>query len=77
MTAGIVSVTGRALPDESYVPFIQTDVAINPGNSGGSLFNLDGEVVGINLWIFYAVWWFYGLVVGVPMNLAMNVAGTN
>jgi serine protease Do len=45
VTAGIVSATGRALPDESYVPFIQTDVAINPGNSGGPLFNLEGEVV--------------------------------
>ena len=52
MTAGIVSAKGRSLPNENYVPFIQTDVAINPGNSGGPLFNLDGEVVGINSQIF-------------------------
>ena len=52
VTAGIVSALGRSLPDESYVPFIQTDVAINPGNSGGPLFNLNGEVVGINSQIF-------------------------
>ena len=54
VTAGIVSAKGRSLPDErgNYVPFIQTDVAINPGNSGGPLFNLDGEVVGINSQIF-------------------------
>ena len=48
ITAGIVSATGRSLPDETYVPFIQTDVAVNPGNSGGPLINLKGEVVGIN-----------------------------
>ena len=52
VTAGIVSATGRSLPRENYVPFIQTDVAINPGNSGGPLFNLDGEVVGINSQIY-------------------------
>jgi len=52
VTAGIVSATGRSLPNESYVPFIQTDVAINPGNSGGPLFNLKGEVIGINSQIF-------------------------
>ena len=52
VTAGIVSAKGRTLPDESFVPFIQTDVAVNPGNSGGPLFNLDGEVVGINSQIY-------------------------
>ncbi|WP_285199548.1 S1C family serine protease, partial [Klebsiella pneumoniae] len=52
VTAGIVSAKSRALPDESLVPFIQTDVAINPGNSGGPLFNLNGEVIGINSQIY-------------------------
>ncbi len=74
VTAGIVSATGRALPDESYVPFIQTDVAINPGNSGGPLFNLDGEVVGINSQIFTRSGGFMGLSFAIPTNLAMNVA---
>ncbi len=74
VTAGIVSATGRALPDESYVPFIQTDVAINPGNSGGPLFNLDGEVVGINSQIFTRSGGFMGLSFAIPMYLAMNVA---
>ncbi len=74
VTAGIVSAVGRALPDESYVPFIQTDVAINPGNSGGPLFNLDGEVVGINSQIFTRSGGFMGLSFAIPMNLAMNVA---
>ena len=74
VTAGIVSATGRALPDESYVPFIQTDVAINPGNSRGPLFNLDGEVVGINSQIFTRSGGFMGLSFAIPMNLAMNVA---
>ncbi len=74
VTAGIVSATGRALPDESYVPFIQTDVAINPGNSGGPLFNLNGEVVGINSQIFTRSGGFMGLSFAIPMNLAMNVA---
>ena len=52
VTAGIVSAKGRSLPQENYVPFIQTDVAINPGNSGGPLFNMRGEVVGINSQIY-------------------------
>ena len=52
MTAGVVSAKGRSLPDDSYVPFIQTDVAVNPGNSGGPLFNTRGEVVGINSQIY-------------------------
>ena len=74
VTAGIVSATGRALPDESYVSFIQTDVAINPGNSGGPLFNLEGEVVGINSQIFTRSGGFMGLSFAIPMNLVMNVA---
>ena len=74
VTAGIVSATGRALPDESYVPFIQTDVAINPGNSGGPLFNLDGEVIGINSQIFTRSGGFMGLSFAIPTDLVMNVA---
>ena len=61
VTAGIVSAKGRSLPSENYVPFIQTDVAINPGNSGGPLFNLDGEVVGINSQIYSRTGGFMGL----------------
>ena len=63
VTAGIVSAKERALANETYVPFIQTDVAINPGNSGGPLFNLEGEVVGINSPDIYPFWRFYGVVV--------------
>ena len=74
VTAGIVSGTGRNLPGESYVPFIQTDVAINPGNSGGPLFNLDGEVVGINSQIFTRSGGFMGLSFAIPIDVAMNVA---
>ena len=74
MTAGIVSATGRSLPNESYVPFIQTDVAINPGNSGGPLFNLDGEVIGINSQIFTRSGGFMGLSFAIPIDVAMDVA---
>ena len=74
VTAGIVSATGRSLPNESYVPFIQTDVAINPGNSGGPLFNLAGEVVGINSQIFTRSGGFMGLSFAIPMSVAMDVA---
>jgi len=74
VTAGIVSGTGRNLPNESYVPFIQTDVAINPGNSGGPLFNLDGEVVGINSQIFTRSGGFMGLSFAIPIDVAMDVA---
>jgi serine protease Do len=74
VTAGIVSAKGRSLPDENYVPFIQTDVAINPGNSGGPLFNLDGEVVGINSQIFTRSGGFMGLSFAIPIDVAMNVA---
>lgn len=73
VTAGIVSAKGRSLPNENYVPFIQTDVAINPGNSGGPLFNLDGEVVGINSQIISRSGGFMGLSFAIPMDLAMDV----
>ena len=74
VTAGIVSAKGRSLPRESYVPFIQTDVAINPGNSGGPLFNLDGEVVGINSQIFSRTGGFMGLSFAIPIDVAIDVA---
>ena len=74
VTAGIVSAKGRSLPRENYVPFIQTDVAINPGNSGGPLFNLAGEVVGINSQIFSGTGGFMGLSFAIPIEVAMNVA---
>ena len=74
VTAGIVSAKGRSLPSENYVPFIQTDVAINPGNSGGPLFNMDGEVVGINSQIYSRTGGFMGLSFAIPIELAMNVA---
>ncbi len=73
VTAGIVSAVGRALPTENYVPFIQTDVAINPGNSGGPLFNLDGEVIGINSQIYTRSGGFMGLSFAIPVDEAMNV----
>ncbi len=73
-TQGIVSAKGRALPNESYVPFIQTDVAINPGNSGGPLFNLEGEVVGINSQIFSRTGGYMGLSFAIPIEVAMDVA---
>ncbi|MDZ7853308.1 MAG: DegQ family serine endoprotease [Halomonas sp.] len=74
VTAGIVSAIDRTLPRDAYVPFIQTDVAINPGNSGGPLFNLDGEVVGINSQIFTRSGGFMGLSFAIPINVALNVA---
>jgi serine protease Do len=73
ITAGIVSAKGRTLPDESYVPFIQTDVAINPGNSGGPLFNLRGEVVGVNSLIYTGSGGSIGLSFAVPIDVAMQV----
>ena len=73
VTAGIVSAKGRSLPSENYVPFIQTDVAINPGNSGGPLFNLDGEVVGINSQIYSRTGGFMGLSFAIPVEVAMDV----
>ena len=72
MTAGIVSAKGRDLPQENLVPFIQTDVAINPGNSGGPLFNLKGEVVGINSLIYSRSGGFMGLAFAIPIDIAMN-----
>jgi serine protease Do len=74
VTAGIVSAKGRSLPQENYVPFIQTDVAINPGNSGGPLFNLKGEVVGINSQIYSRTGGFMGLSFAIPIDVAMNIA---
>ncbi|MET0022981.1 MAG: DegQ family serine endoprotease [Sedimenticola sp.] len=74
VTAGIVSAKGRNLPSENYVPFIQTDVAINPGNSGGPLFNLKGEVVGVNSQIYSRTGGFMGLSFAIPIEMAMNVA---
>jgi serine protease Do len=73
VTAGIVSAKGRSLPSENYVPFIQTDVAINPGNSGGPLFNLNGEVVGINSQIYSRTGGFMGLSFAIPIEVAMDV----
>jgi len=73
VTAGIVSAIGRSLPNENYTPFIQTDVAINPGNSGGPLYNLDGEVVGINSQIYSRTGGYMGLSFAIPIDLAMNV----
>ena len=73
VTAGIVSAKGRSLPQENYVPFIQTDVAINPGNSGGPLFNLKGEVVGINSQIYSRTGGFMGLSFAIPIDVAMDV----
>jgi len=72
-TAGIVSAKGRALPDENYVPFIQTDVAVNPGNSGGPLFNLRGEVVGVNSQIISRSGGYMGLSFAIPIDVAMDV----
>ncbi len=72
MTAGIVSAKGRDLPQENLVPFIQTDAAVNPGNSGGPLFNLKGEVVGINSMIFSRTGGYMGLSFAIPIDLAMN-----
>lgn len=73
VTAGIVSAKSRKLPSDQYVPFIQTDVAVNPGNSGGPLFNMRGEVVGINSQIFSTSGGFMGLSFAIPSNLAMQI----
>ena len=73
VTAGIVSAKGRSLPRENYVPFIQTDVAINPGNSGGPLFNLKGEVVGINSQIYSRTGGYMGVSFAIPIDIAMSV----
>jgi len=73
VTAGIVSAKGRNLPQENFVPFIQTDVAVNPGNSGGPLFNLRGEVVGINSQIYSRTGGFMGLSFAIPIDVAMDI----
>jgi len=73
VTAGIVSAKGRALPQENFVPFIQTDVAINPGNSGGPLFNMRGEVVGVNSQIYSRTGGFMGLSFAIPIDVALDV----
>ena len=73
VTAGIVSAKSRQLPSDQYVPFIQTDVAVNPGNSGGPLFNMKGEVVGINSQIFSTSGGFMGLSFSIPIDLAMQI----
>jgi serine protease Do len=74
VTAGIVSAKGRSLAQENYVPFIQTDVAINPGNSGGPLFNMKGEVVGVNSQIYSRTGGFMGLSFAIPINVAIEIA---
>ncbi|HUL47126.1 MAG TPA: DegQ family serine endoprotease [Steroidobacteraceae bacterium] len=73
VTAGIISATSRSLPSDNYVPFIQTDVAVNPGNSGGPLFNMAGEVIGINSQIFSRTGGFMGLSFAIPIDVAHNV----
>lgn len=73
VTAGIISAKARRLPDENYVPFIQTDVAINPGNSGGPLFNLAGEVIGINSQIYSRSGGFMGISFAIPIDVALKV----
>jgi len=73
VTAGIVSAKSRSLPDDNYVPFLQTDVAINPGNSGGPLFDLNGEVIGINSQIYSQSGGYQGLSFSIPIDVAMKV----
>ena len=72
-TAGIISAKSRSLPDDSYVPFIQTDVAVNPGNSGGPLFNMAGEVIGINSQIYSRSGGYQGLSFAIPIDVAMSI----
>jgi serine protease Do len=73
ITAGIVSATGRSLPAETYVPFIQTDVAVNPGNSGGPLINLAGEVVGVNSMIYSQTGGYMGVSFAIPIEVALDI----
>jgi serine protease Do len=73
VTAGIISAKSRSLPNEGYVPFLQTDVAVNPGNSGGPLFNLSGEVIGINSQIYSRSGGYQGLSFAIPIDVAMKV----
>ena len=74
ITAGIVSATERSLPEETLVPFIQTDVAVNPGNSGGPLLNMNGEVVGINSAIYSGTGGYMGVSFAIPIDVAMDIA---
>ena len=73
VTAGVVSAKGRSLPDDSLVPFLQTDVAVNPGNSGGPLFNARGEVVGVNSQIFSRTGGYQGVSFAIPIELATKI----
>jgi len=73
VTAGIISAKGRSLPQEIYVPFIQTDAALNPGNSGGPLFNMQGQVIGINSMIYSQTGGYMGLSFAIPIDIAMNI----
>jgi serine protease Do len=73
VSAGIISAKGRSLPGDAYVPFIQTDVAVNPGNSGGPLFNLSGEVIGINSQIYSRSGGYQGVSFAIPINVALKV----
>jgi serine protease Do len=73
VTAGIVSATSRSLPEGTYVPFIQTDAAVNPGNSGGPLFNLRGEVIGVNSAIYSRTGGYMGLAFAIPIDVARSV----
>jgi serine protease Do len=73
VTSGIISAKSRSLPNETYTPFIQTDVPVNPGNSGGPLFNLQGEVIGINSMIYSQTGGFQGLSFAIPINEAIKV----
>lgn len=74
VTVGVVSAKGRLLPNESYVPFIQTDVAVNPGNSGGPLFSTRGEVVGINSQIYSETGGYMGISFAIPIDIAMDIS---
>lgn len=73
VTAGVVSAKGRTLPDDSNVPFIQTDVAVNPGNSGGPLFNVRGEVIGVNSQIYSQTGGYQGLSFAIPIDVASRI----
>ena len=74
VTVGVVSAKGRLLPNGSYVPFIQTDVAVNPGNSGGPLFNTAGRVIGINSQIYSQTGGFMGIAFAIPIDIAMDIS---
>src|SRR5690606_6586805 len=74
ITAGIVSAKGRSFPNESFVPFIQTDVAVNPGNSGGPLLNMRGEVIGINSMLYSQAGGYMGVSFAIPIDVAMEVS---